>query len=549
MARADHGAMKYLVSVSIGPVQDFIAAARRCRDLWYGSYLLSEVSKAAAKSLRNNGAELIFPFPRTAQDLEPGEHFTVVNRLLATVDTDDPGAIVDQAEQAARARLMEEADERAIRPRLRGTEVDWRRYRTQLGTILEVTGAWTPHTKHGDARRRVEELAAGRKATRAFEYYEGKEGEPKSSLDGVRENVIIRRSPRLYQSNLKDKEWLDGIGVVKRFAEGRGKSSRFESTLDVAAIPYVRGQEDQHDGVTMRRYRQFLRDHDVSDNTYSLLYRHESRQIFDGDEAAAQELEAIRGELKKPQPPYYAFLLGDGDRMGRAIDRIDSERGHQEFSGKLSEFAGAARECIEHEKYQGCAIYCGGDDVMALLPLDRAIECACEINRVFGDTMKGYDVTFSAGLVVAHALEPLSEVREWAAAAEKAAKDPKRGDRNALCVAVYPRSGSAVSTWGKWGELAPLLKDLIGLYVDPKDGLSLGLAHELQDLAERTRGWTELHPVVSKMAAAIARNKDCDAAASLIENQVTSWDSLERLCQVMLAARPFARARKEAETK
>jgi len=85
--------------------------------------------------------------------------------------------------------------------------------------------------------------------------------------------------------------------------------------------------------------------------------------------------------------------------------------------------------------------------------------------------------------------------------------------------------------------------------VDPKDGLSLGLAHELQDLAERTRGWTELHPVVSKMAAAIARNKDCDAAASLIENQVTSWDSLERLCQVMLAARPFARARKEAETK
>lgn len=38
----------YLATLAIGPVQGFIAAARRSRDLWFGSYLLSEVSKAAA---------------------------------------------------------------------------------------------------------------------------------------------------------------------------------------------------------------------------------------------------------------------------------------------------------------------------------------------------------------------------------------------------------------------------------------------------------------------------------------------------------------------
>ncbi|MCS6914314.1 MAG: hypothetical protein NZ890_13850, partial [Myxococcota bacterium] len=38
----------HVLLVSIGPVQQFIAAARRCQDLWYGSYLLSELSEAAA---------------------------------------------------------------------------------------------------------------------------------------------------------------------------------------------------------------------------------------------------------------------------------------------------------------------------------------------------------------------------------------------------------------------------------------------------------------------------------------------------------------------
>lgn len=43
--------MKYLMIFSIGPVQEFIATARRSRDLWYGSWMLSELSKAAAKTI------------------------------------------------------------------------------------------------------------------------------------------------------------------------------------------------------------------------------------------------------------------------------------------------------------------------------------------------------------------------------------------------------------------------------------------------------------------------------------------------------------------
>lgn len=62
----------YLYVLSIGSVQDFIAAARRTRDLWFGSHLLSEISKAAAKSIAEDGGLLIFPALKKGHlDLEP----------------------------------------------------------------------------------------------------------------------------------------------------------------------------------------------------------------------------------------------------------------------------------------------------------------------------------------------------------------------------------------------------------------------------------------------------------------------------------------------
>ena len=53
--------MRHLFICTIGPVQDFIKTARRSRDLWYGSWMLSELSKAAAKEVGKEN--LIFPAP------------------------------------------------------------------------------------------------------------------------------------------------------------------------------------------------------------------------------------------------------------------------------------------------------------------------------------------------------------------------------------------------------------------------------------------------------------------------------------------------------
>lgn len=97
----------WLLQISVGPVQEFIAAARRTRDLWFGSSMLSEISKAAAKAVKDAEAELIFPEPNG--DLKPDSDLSVANVILARASGDDQAmnALAERAREAAVARFKE----------------------------------------------------------------------------------------------------------------------------------------------------------------------------------------------------------------------------------------------------------------------------------------------------------------------------------------------------------------------------------------------------------------------------------------------------------
>ncbi|MCF8004887.1 MAG: type III-B CRISPR-associated protein Cas10/Cmr2, partial [Chromatiaceae bacterium] len=106
---------RMLITLSIGPVQSLIEAARRTRDLWGGSWLLSELSRAAARTLHNaQPGSLIFPCPadpdRDLQPLpEPGDEANIANILRAEVELPDAEAartLCEQAKAAARERLI-----------------------------------------------------------------------------------------------------------------------------------------------------------------------------------------------------------------------------------------------------------------------------------------------------------------------------------------------------------------------------------------------------------------------------------------------------------
>ncbi|RLC11090.1 MAG: hypothetical protein DRI57_19430 [Deltaproteobacteria bacterium] len=96
---------RHLFLFTIGPVQSFIAQARKTQDLYSGSRILSDLIDEAINTLDKSGIidsnDLIFP-NRKIQS-KP-------NRLLAILKTDDPGKIGNDVEDAVRRRFKASAE-------------------------------------------------------------------------------------------------------------------------------------------------------------------------------------------------------------------------------------------------------------------------------------------------------------------------------------------------------------------------------------------------------------------------------------------------------
>jgi CRISPR-associated protein Cmr2 len=544
--------MRYLISIAIGPVQEFIAAARRSRDLWFGSYLLSEISKAAARALHKHGAELLFPFSADLdRDLFAGSDFTAVNKILVLAD--EPEALCRQAKEAAQ-RLWDDARAEAVRNVKRKVQVDENLMASQAASLLEFYAAWVPYhpERHQESRERVELLMAARKTLRDFQPYTLGSARPKSSLDGFRETVLLEggRSKKLFESHLKGNERLDAVGVIKRFGKpfGEKRMPDFDSTIDVAGRPYVQRIQSSDE---FSRYWAFVEQH-LDYKTCALLYEHDSRQLFDQetdelseeDQATLKQLTKIREDIYakhgQPNAPYYAVLIGDGDFMGRAIGKFADPSQNQDFSRELSRFAHFAREIVN--RHDGCPIYTGGDDVMALLPLHTLLDCALEVRNKFVELLGEYETSFSAGVVIVHALDPLSDALRMARAAEGRAKQIPQKD--AIALTVSPRSGANVEIEGKWDALIPLLRDIVDSYRLKK--LSFGFAHELSELDRRTP--SQLDSILKDLAlTAAGKKQENEKAMDLIERHVRDRETLRGLFQAMLIARPIYRAVQESQ--
>src|SRR5713226_3258249 len=57
---------------SLGPVQSFIMQARKTRDLWLGSYLLSKLMEAGMVGIDLLADDFVFPTKRTIKDEDTG---------------------------------------------------------------------------------------------------------------------------------------------------------------------------------------------------------------------------------------------------------------------------------------------------------------------------------------------------------------------------------------------------------------------------------------------------------------------------------------------
>ena len=149
--------------------------------------------------------------------------------------------------------------------------------------------------------------------------------------------------------------------------------------------------------------------------------------------------------------PYYALLRMDGDHVGALLKKRDE----RVVGAALAEFASEAQNIVFDG--DGVVVYAGGDDLLALLPLDSAICVArqleqayrgCFENRPDGD---GARPTTSASIVIADQHEPLRGVlRQSQLALERVAK--AENGRDSLVIVLLKPSGLAAQWVQRWIE-------------------------------------------------------------------------------------------------
>ena len=261
----------------------------------------------------------------------------------------------------------------------------------------------------------------------------------------------------------------------------------------------------------------------------------------------AQELREALSELYKIARPsdYYAVLFMDGDQMGRwlsgthkslptfaeilhpqanqqlaqqndwrsvlKLKRLMSPSLHAAISEALANFALNAVPYVVEQLHCGRLVYAGGDDVLALLPLQDALPVARKLRALFSGEAKlqpdseifaefgskqwtgwldwngrklltmGNKATASIGIVVAHRLHPLRDVLHQGREAEEHAKE--RYGRNAICIRWLKRSGEQVQMGAKFFYPEHCVNDTLQLLLDfaelMREKISRGFATDL----------------------------------------------------------------------
>lgn len=551
----------YLVSLSIGPVQDFIAAALRTRDLWFGSYMLSEISKAAAREM-NSGLELIFPCVLDEKDLKPGSPLNCANRILGMFTGSEAAAkdLLQAGKMAAKDRLKEFISEAKREAEGKQAEIrdDIWGCQAKPDDLLELysTGVVMNDDDYTDARNRLDRITAARKNSRDFFQPAQKPDEapfyglPKSSLDARRETVLreqdkTKKKQILRKLRMGKREQLDVMGLVKRLAGGT--VDQFTPTTRIAIDPWIRKIKGSEQGILLleriskkieklfqcktgfvtmvsgnkKKYQDMRFDAGVlySDTLEKAIRDCKNEKKLSKE---CQILEELRDEEMKNvwkahgHPcPYYALMLADGDHMGVLLDAAKEKNQHQKISMLLSEFARSVPDTARNH-YAHC-IYAGGDDVLLMVPLDKALALADTLRKDFHAKLKPIadklreqtpdlkEPTFSVGLVIAHMQTPVGRVRRLAAEAEKLAKGTETAaPRNALGLIVSPRSGADIRLRIRWeGKQLEKFNELSELYRDEK--LPTRFGYELRQITLLLKGITDKEKAVEIKALELKR--------------------------------------------
>ncbi len=495
---------------TLGPVPGFVAQARRTRDLWAGSFLLSWLAGQAMKVILANGGTILVP------DVEQDALFVAVgsgasgfgpaigslpNRFKAKVPVEFNPALCRGAVYSAWGDLADKVWKRFVEPvagQGNGTQGIWDRQVASFWETAWVIGAdpgngqdyaWLDRRKNWRTHRSPVEGGDHCMLMGDWQELSGfirsRERGKQDALWRTLKTRVDKESGNPLQ--LDENERLCAMALIKRLFphvanEALGWTPSWDgqhalwwpSTPRLAAAGWLRHAwtsaraEAEAFAKLAERTKGGLMEPSLADGNVlsqvpgALLHR-SGIENARPDELAGNDsdAEATRGNLlqahkalsdKAREPSaFYALLLMDGDSVGALLRSQESK-----VTKGLARFSSQVETAIRQQG--GNTIYAGGDDVLALLPLEGAVPAALALRRAYRDALtKVPDATISAALVFAHFRVPLRHVlREAHRQLDDVAKDGN--GRDSLSVCVLTQSGVTrewVSTW-ETGSAAPV---------------------------------------------------------------------------------------------
>lgn len=477
---------------SLGPVQEFVGKARRLRDYWTGSYLLSYLTKQAIDEVCKNGGQIVFPpYEKNSNLIGNHEEHKIgsfPNRFQAEVPIDfEPNC----CETRVRNSWREVADYiwgkyiSEVAPLGKNTKEIWNR---QIEGFWYIQ--WVIADEENDAlldirknwRSYIPTVEAGDKCT-LFGNLQEISGYVRSSKKSEEKNQKAfweKMRTKLALLDLKEGERLSSVALVKRLfprvyneLKGTKLPENFPSTTYMSAIYWVETvmknekvlaadfskEAKKLSGVgreagagidcleKIAGENKDLRDFMSLDG--NLFYSHTllNDNLWDGKDKPIrdnleQKLVNINEKIGFKPDTYYALLSMDGDRMGAILQRNKDKK--TQISETISTFSRNVPNIIK--EHDGRVIYAGGEDVFAILPVDKAIDAAIKLKEKYTELFKKVFnskeiATISAAIIFAHHHAPLNKLyTELQSLLNNIAKD-KCG-----------RASLAVSTWNTGGS-------------------------------------------------------------------------------------------------
>jgi CRISPR-associated protein Cmr2 len=502
---------------SIGPVQEFVNQARRTSDFWAGSFLLSWLAGVAMCAVKRQGGSITFPFPpdnylnwieginEPAANNAMSRIGAIPNRFSAEVGPDFDGKCVTGSVREAWIALANHTlkeDKITLPP---ASQAVWDRQITQLrGGLWDMQWVIVPNANDHhtlDARKHwrshYPDKEPGRKCSLMHGWQE-LSGAPYDEADAFWDALRLRPhgGPKL---DIDEKERLCAPAYVKRrfmrhfgsFTLKTTQSLRgwdlppnVPSTQYLAAAPWLAavlsnekdageiaafeaaaracGIRHGEQETRLQRVEQATLAYTRNNQRVPVLQNFDAAAFFEDEIRSSRDLDADdrqRGKLicalKRLQErhgaasKYYALLLMDGDSLGKHIDTAPLA-----LATALKDFIDQVPGIVQARS--GFLVYAGGDDVLALLPMDEALGCALALRQCYLRCFKLHTTidqpSISAAIEFAHYKTPLTQIINDAHVLLDAVAKDGHG-RDSLAVRVWKGSGVHL-TWGQPWNIA-----------------------------------------------------------------------------------------------